>query len=129
MVINIQQKRKIKFALTSSVATIADHLLFILLIYLDFKIVVSNFLSQFVGMIINFALQKQFVFELKRKQSVAFAISLCFSIIGLFLGSLLIKILSTLPIFFQYPYLAKIIVTGIIFFYNFYTKRIAFEKK
>jgi len=120
---------KAKFAVTSSVATLLDHALFLLLVYSGLIPGLSNLISQFSGMTANFFLQKQYIFALKRKAAVAFLYSLAFSAAGLFIGSGLVQLLVMIPLLAKYPYIAKVIVTGLIFFYNYYTKRFAFEKR
>ena len=119
---------KLKFAVTSLIATIVDHSLFILLIR---WLVESNanLISYSVGMIVNFILQKKFIFILKRRLHVAFVLSMLFSVIGLLLGTGFIILLSKNDFFAHHKYLNKLTVTGIIFVYNFYTKRFAFEKE
>ncbi len=120
---------KLKFALTSSVATLVDYILYVLLSIYLFPPVTSNIISQGTGMIINFILQKRYVFILQRKVNAAFILSITFSLIGIGIGSMLVWFLTRYEFFLENPYITKIIVTGIIFFYNFYTKRFAFEKR
>lgn len=120
---------KLKFAITSSVATLVDYLLYLFLVYLFFGPVVSNIISAGTGMITNFVLQKKFVFLLKRDLKVAFLLSVFFSLAGIGLSTLFIYLLNLLPFFQVHQYITKLLVTGIIFFYNFYTKRFAFEKR
>lgn len=118
---------KARFGLASIVATAVDQILYIILIshLIESK---ANFISYSVAMILNFILQKKFIFALKRKTQTAFLMSMFFSLIGLFFGTLLIHWFSQFSFFGNHRYLNKVVVTGIIFFYNFYTKRFAFEK-
>ena len=121
---------KSKFAASSGVATLADMGLFWVLTQVTaLPKEVINVISSLVGMVINFFLQKKFIFELNRKVSTAFLISLCVSLGGIFLSTSIIHFLLKVSIFETYPILAKLIATGIVFFYNFYLKRFAFEKK
>ncbi len=120
---------KIKFAATSAVATAADYFLYLVLEAYLMPPVHANLVSQSAGMVINFILQRKFVFMLKRKLYAAFLLSVLFSIIGIGLGTSLIYLLTRIIFFDSHQYITKAIVTGIIFFYNFYTKRFAFEKQ
>ncbi len=120
---------QMKFALTSSVATLIDYFLYLIAVNYFFSPVISNMVSYSTGILINFFLQKRFIFLLNRNVVHTFALSLTFSLIGLFLSTLLIYILTQFFFFMRHQYITKFIVTGIIFFYNFYTKRYAFEKK
>lgn len=122
---------KFKFALTSSVATAVDYGIYIgLTLYVSFSETVSHAISYSIGILINFILQKKFIFTTQRKLSYVFSLSVGFSIIGWMLSQSIFNFLIyTFPFFMNYDLLAKIIVTGTIFFYNFYTKRFSFEKK
>lgn len=120
---------KLKFALTSALATITDYSMYLGLFYwAGMKPTTSNVISYSVGMVINFMLQKRFIFELKRNVKLAFAISASFSLIGLGLSTTLIHFFSLNHFLYVHQYLTKALVTGIIFFYNFYTKKFSFEK-
>ena len=121
---------KTKFAASSGVATLVDMGLFALLAKVtSFPVEVINIFTSLVGMVINFVLQKKYIFELNRKVRTAFLLSLTVSIGGIALSTSIIYGLKTLEIFQLYPILAKIIATGIVFFYNFYLKKFSFEKK
>jgi len=120
---------KLKFAGSSSFATIIDYSLYQVLVYKNFAPASANLASSGTGMIINFILQKKYVFELNRKISFAFAISLTSSLVGLALSTTMIHNLSKIVFFSENQFITKAIVTGSIFFYNFYMKRFAFEKR
>jgi len=122
---------KIKFAITSSIATAMDYGIYLFLtLFLLVSESASHAISYSVGMIINFLLQKRFIFLLKRKLYQAFGLSVMFSLIGWMISQGLFNGLILYSGFFkQHDILAKIIVTFVIFFYNFYTKRFSFEKK
>ena len=89
----------------------------------------AQVLAYSCGLLTNFFLQKSFVFELKRTVSKTFQLSLSFSLLGLIISSVLIYALSQVEFFLDYLILTKVLVTGIMFAYNFYTKRFAFERK
>ena len=121
---------KTKFAASSGVATLADMGLFALLAKVtSIPVEIINIISSLTGMVINFLLQKKYVFELNRKVRTAFMLSLAVSFGGIFISTSIIHGLKNFEIFEIYPILAKIIATGIVFFYNFYLKRYSFEKK
>ena len=121
---------KTKFAASSGVATLVDMGLFALLAKItSIPVEIINIISSLVGMIINFLLQKKFIFELNRKVRTAFILSLLVSFGGIFISTSIIHFLKSFQIFQSFPIFAKIIPTGIVFFYNFYLKRFSFEKK
>ena len=127
-IINLMIK-KLKFAATSSAATAVDYLLYLLLVYIIIKTpYLSNIVSYSVAVLVNFYLQRRFIFDLKRKVHHAFMWSMFFSFLGLLLSTTLIYVLSLNPFLCVHQYITKFIVTGILFFYNFYTKQFAFEK-
>lgn len=120
---------KLKFAASSAVATIVDYFLYILLVSYAFTPVISNLISASVGMIINFVIQKRYIFTLERKVGVVFLISVLVSLGGVGLSTLFIYLLNKIEFFNEYQFVTKAIVIGIIFNYNFYFKRFAFEKR
>jgi putative flippase GtrA len=120
---------KAKFASSSAVATVVDYTLYIVLVKNLFSPVVSHIISASTGMLINFFLQKRYIFQLNRKVSHAFIMSIGVSIGGILLGSLFIYLLNKIAFFADNQYITKLLVTGAIFFYNFYFKRYSFEKK
>lgn len=120
---------KVKFAMTSSVATLVDYGLYLALVYSVLSPVLSNIVSASCGMIVNFFLQKRFVFNLQRKVSTAFALAILVSLGGIALGTTIIWVLNHWAFFQIHQYLTKLVATGVVFFYNFYLKRFVFEKR
>ena len=120
---------KLKFAMTSSVATIIDYSLYLLLVYTVLTPVPSNIISSSCGMVVNFFLQKRFVFDLQRKVYTAFFLAIAVSIGGIALGTTIIWGLTHWPFFQVHQYVTKLCATGLVFFYNFYLKRFVFEKR
>ncbi len=120
---------KVKFATTSAVATVVDYSLYLILVAYSFNPVIANIIAAGCGMLINFLLQKRFIFTLERRTSAAFAWSITFSLIGIGLSTTLIFLLNKITFFQQYQFITKLIAVGLIFLYNFYTKRFAFERK
>ncbi len=120
---------KVRFAMSSSIATTVDYVLYQVLVKYVFSPVTSNIISATVGMLINFVLHKKYIFKLNRSVKAAFLISLLVSIGGISIGTFIVKYLNGINFFNTNQYIIKAIATGIVFFYNFYMKRFAFEKK
>ena len=119
---------KIKFAASGAVATACDYGLYIILVQ-SLTPVISNIISYSIAILINFTLQKNFIFSMKRNLHTTFVLSILFSIIGLSLATALIYIFNRVDFFESNQYIIKLFVTAIIFFYNFYTKQYAFENR
>lgn len=115
--------------MTSSVATAVDYLVYLVLEKYFFSPVVSNIISYSCGMVLNFLLQKRFVFTLEGSVSRTFMLSILVSLGGMALSTGIIYGLTQVPFFDDRQYLTKLCATGIVFFYNFYLKRYVFEKK
>lgn len=139
---------KIRFGVTSLLATIIDIALFTIFLVHIFEPINAERIAAGVGMIINFFLQKKYVFNLQRNSIVAFVLSIAMSIIFLEMGAQIINLLTRdylsydlwegFSIQFENPYasffmaniiIAKLISVFIKFGCNFYTKRWIFEKK
>ena len=120
---------KFKYGLSSSLATAVDYGLYLYLVDRFFAPTTSHLISAGTGMIINFIIQKRFIFSLNRKLHHTFFLSLAVSIVGIGLGALFIYLLNLISFFQEHQFITKAIVTGTIFFYNFYLKRFAFEKR
>ena len=123
---------KAKFASTSAVATIVDWALFTLLADVYLSKVNANLISRSVGSIINFLMQKRFVFEMKRNVWMTFLLTLVVSLGGLALGTVIMYFIGDWEIWASNKYFKlfpKAIETGLVFFYNFYFKRFVFEKR
>lgn len=121
-------KSVFKFGMVSGLATICDFALFTFVFSKILPVFWAEIISAFIGMVINFYMQKRFVFSLKRKASQAFLMSLGTSIIIMFVGAFTLKALTQISIFAQYLVLAKILVMGGKFILNFHTKKWVFEK-
>ena len=122
-------KRAAKFILASGVATAVDFLLFRFVFYLIMPVFSAELLSSFIGMCINFVLQKKFVFELKRKAAVAFALSIGSSIVVMLIGAFVITQLVKFPYLAAHISIAKVIVIGLKFGMNFFIKQWVFENR
>lgn len=119
----------IKFALSGALATAIDYFLYLFLVYVDWSPLYANITSYTASVVVNFAMQKRFVFDLQRSASKAFALAMLVSLIGMGISTFLVVTLSTWMIFNSRQYLIKLVATGIVFIYNFYFKRYVFEKK
>lgn len=115
--------------MTSAVATAVDYGLYLLLVDRVFEPVVANTISFSIAVVINFVLQKAVVFSVKRSAKRIFLLAILVSVGGLILSNGIILALSSQPFFAERQYLTKLITTGVVFFYNFYLKRYAFEKR
>ena len=120
---------KTKFALSGLVATLVDYSVYLFLVYSFLNPAISNIISASCGMLINFLLQKKFVFILKRKALTVFQLSVLVSLGGIALSTFIVTCLSDLLFFSKHQYITKLCATFIVFFYNFYLKRYVFEKR
>ena len=120
---------KIRFAMTGLVATAVDYVVYLVLVGRFFIPEVSNVISYSCGMVINFVLQKRFVFTLQGSVSRAFVLSIVVSLGGMAISTGIIHLLTEWPFFMQHQYITKLAATGTVFFYNFYCKRFVFERR
>ncbi len=118
---------KAKYAIASTIATGFDYTIYLVLVNKVLAPVPSNIIAYSVGMVVNFLLQKRFVFQLRRSVRKAFFFAALVSLGGLFLSSVIIYGLSTQSFFNEHQAVTKLIATGLVFFYNFYLKRYVFE--
>ncbi|MEM6379931.1 MAG: GtrA family protein [Bacteroidota bacterium] len=122
---------KFKFGLSGLVATSINIGLFYVLHDRFLPLVPANIVAYSIAVVVNFMLHKRFVFEANGKVSDIFIRSMLVSLIGMGLDTGILYLLHQIPLFETgiYEKLPKLISTGIVFFYNFYFKRYAFEKK
>lgn len=118
---------KIKFGLSSLVATSGDLLLFSILADRFLSKSTSTLISRLFGMIINFILHKTFVFNLNRTLSHALGWSILISISGMALAWLIMYLVGDLEIWGGNKYYPKLLEVTSLFLFNFYFKRMAFE--
>ncbi|MEM6396698.1 MAG: GtrA family protein [Bacteroidota bacterium] len=118
---------KIPFFLSGLVATGVNYGLYLLLVdrYLHYQM--ATVVAYSSSVLLNFVLQRYFVFELKRSVQSAFGLSMLVSLGGLLLDSALIYVFHNWVVFTQREWIIKGLVTGMVFFYNFYLKRLVFE--
>ena len=120
---------KAKFATTGLVATAIEYVLYALLVNYGLALKSAQLLSYAVAMVVNFLLQKRFVFKLQRSTRQAFFGAVLVSLGGMALNFLIYSTLINIEFFKVNHFISKLLATGIVFFYNFYFKRYVFEKK
>ena len=120
---------KAKFALTSGLATAVYYALYLLMVYQGVEPVPANVIGYSLAVVVNFLLQKRYIFDLQRRVRTAFLYSVAVSVGGLGLSTLLIWWLGHYTFFNTYEPIKVLTVSGILFFYNFYGKRFSFERR
>jgi len=120
---------KIKFAFSSLFATGVDYFLYLFLVNGVLPPVSSHIVSNITGILINFFVQKKFVFELQRTAMMAFVYAMAVSGSSLLISSSLLFGLNHFSFFSERTAFTKLLLIGLMFFYHFYFKRFAFEKK
>ena len=122
-------REKIPFALTGLVATGINYGMYLLLVDRYLPPGPATVIAYSSSVLLNFFLQRYFVFELRRSVGSAFVLSMGVSAVGLFLDWLIVTGLHVFPLFGNAEWVIKLVATGIVFFYNFYAKRRVFEGK
>lgn len=117
-----------RFFGTSVIATGVDFLLYSALIQ-GLSPTLSNLISATAGLLTNFFLQKRYVFNPRNTWYTSLVLSTLFSVLGLGIGTGLIYIMTNFTLLSEKPLIAKVISTALIFFYNYFTKKIAFGHK
>ena len=120
---------KAKFVLTSGLATAVYYALYLLMVYQGVEPVPANVIGYSLAVVVNFLLQKRYIFDLQRRVRTAFLYSVAVSVGGLGLSTLLIWWLGHYTFFNTYEPIKVLTVSGILFFYNFYGKRFSFERR
>lgn len=134
-----------KFAVTGAMASVVNYAVFNLMVYLVFKIdpsgevalttaektrvIISDMIAYASGVLFNYTLHKRFIFEQKRSARATFVIYILVSAGGMLLSAGLTFLLVKIPFFARFPYIMKVFTMGLVFFYNFFSKRFAFEKR
>lgn len=122
---------KLKFGAGSIVSTGVDYSVFFFLLETTSFLPVASIqaIAQSSGMLTNFFLQRNYIFSKERSLISSFVWSISFSLISIVLSSILVHFLYGMTFFFDHPIIMKIGVSTLFFFFNFYTKQFAFEKK
>lgn len=132
-----------KFAITGAMASVVNFTVFNVLFYWGFSLdelertstefkqmsVVADMISYASGVLFNYVLHKRYIFEQKRSASATFILYLLVSAGGIAMSAGLTWMLVKLPFFANNPQLMKITTMGLVFIYNFFSKRFAFEKR
>lgn len=120
---------KIPFAITGLIATSVNFGMYLLLVDRFLPYLPATMIAYASGVVINFILHRYFVFKLNRSVSQAFGITLITSGIGLTLDALIVSGLHRSNVFGEKEWLIKGTAMAILFFYNYYSKKYAFEGK
>ncbi len=121
--------KKLPFALTGLVATGINYGLYLLLVDRYLTPLPATVIAYSCSVVLNFFLQRYFVFELTRSLRSAFALSMLVSLGGLLLDAGIVYGLHHFPLVGDREWLIKLVATGVVFFYNYYGKRRVFEGK
>ena len=120
----------LRFVATGVIASAIDYVLYLLLTEgAGWTPVHANLVSYPSSVLVNFLLQRRFVFQQKRATWAAFGLSMLVSVGGWMLSTGLIYAMNQIPLFRGNQYVIKLIDKGLIFFYNYYFKRFAFERR
>lgn len=118
-----------RFALTGALATAINIGLYLVLVNRFLPPVPANIIAYASSVVVNFILHKRYVFQLERPLREAFAWSMLVSLGGLLLDTSIVAGLNVLPFFAARQWFIKLCSTGVVFFYNFFSKRYVFEKR
>jgi putative flippase GtrA len=122
-------RKKLRFAASGGVATVVDYAIYLSLVNRVLSPVWAQVAAYSVSVVVNFLLQRRFVFDLQRSVGTAFGWSLLVSAGGLVLSTGIIYVLNLYPFFQDNQLITKILTSGLVFFYNFYCKHYVFEKR
>lgn len=120
-------REKIPFALTGLVATGVNFGVYLLLVDRVLPPGPATVIAYGSSVVLNFFLQRYFVFELRRSLHSAFVLSMLVSLGGMALDWLIVSGLHWYPLLGEREWAIKLAATGVVFFYNFYGKRRVFE--
>ena len=120
---------KLPFALTGLIATGINYGLYLLLVDRYLPPLPATLIAYSSSVVLNFFLQRYFVFELRRSLRVAFLLSMVVSVGGLLLDATIVYGLHHFPLLGDREWLIKLAATAVVFFYNYYGKRRVFEGK
>jgi len=122
-------REKIPFAMTGLVATGINYGVYLLLVDRFLPPGPATVIAYSSSVLLNFVLQRYFVFELNRSVQSAFALSMLVSAFGLLIDWAIVVGLHEFPLLGQEEWIIKLAATAVVFFYNFYAKRRVFEGK
>lgn len=122
-------KQFLQFGIVGVICFVIDYgLMIILTEYIGIDYLLSCALSFIISTTANYYLSKRYVFEFKRNKNmtIEFILFVLLSSVGLGLTETLM--FTFVDKFGLYYMFSKIIVTGIVMFYNFLTRKIILEK-
>ncbi|MEL6943043.1 MAG: GtrA family protein [Bacteroidota bacterium] len=121
---------KSKFLVTSIIATAVDIGLYLLLFHqFGLSALAAQSIAYPTAVLLKFFLEKYFVFESNRNTGQTFALAMLVSGVGYALSLGLVYLLNQNTFLQEHQLILKIVEKGILFMYNFYFKRFAFEKR
>lgn len=132
-----------KFAVTGAMASVVNFTVFNVLFYWGFsldeldpseaafkrKSVIADMIAYASGVLFNYILHKRYIFEQRRTASTTFALYILVSAGGIAMSAGLTWLFVKIPFFAHNPPIMKIATMGLVFIYNFFSKRFAFEKR
>lgn len=132
-----------KFAVTGAMASVVNYAVFNAMVYLVFaidpsaslsaedqtRIILATMIAYASGVAFNFLLHKRFIFKQKRSTRSTLILYILVSAGGMALSAGLNALFVKIPFFATYPYIMQLVTMGLVFFYNFFSKRFAFEKR
>lgn len=133
----------VKFAITGAMASVVNFTVFNVLFYWGFELdqldttlpefkrksVIADMIAYASGVLFNYILHKRFIFEQRRAASVTFALYILVSAGGTGLSAALTWLFVKMPFFAHNPQIMKISTMLLVFVYNFFSKRFAFERR
>lgn len=122
-------KEKISFAITGAIATGINGGVYLLLVDRVLPPGPATLIAYWSSVLLNFFMQRYFVFQLNRSLRSAFVLSMLVSIGGMGLDWLIVTGLHRFPVLGNTEYIIKGVAIFVVFFYNFYAKRRVFEGK
>jgi putative flippase GtrA len=121
--------KKARFAVGSVFATGINYLIYFPLFEQGVAPAKAEIIAYSSSVIVSFLFQKYFVFEQQGATRTTFMWSMLVSLGGLILSTGIIHVLNWYAFFQEYQLIAKLMTTGLVFFYNFYCKRYVFERR
>ena len=118
---------KIPFLMSGIVATGINFGMYLLLVDRFLPPGPATMIAYSSSVLVNFVLQRYFVFKLRRSVQSAFALSMLVSAGGMLIDWFIVTGLHQFPYLGDQEWIIKGAATGIVFFYNFYAKRRVFE--
>jgi len=119
-------RKVIRFFFSSFTATSCDFILYLTLVSF-LKPSISQIISYSLGMLINLTLQNFIVFDQARGTKSVLKFVITFWVIGLLWSSIFVHYITKVEFFMDYQPITKLIVIGMMFSYNYLTRKFSFE--